>query len=61
LKKTNVFTLNTDIYLEREKRIGIQLFGTDYNSGFNIQNRKDLAPFHYIASDKVLYMMNNKG
>lgn len=40
--------------------MGIQLFGTDYTDGFNIQNRKDLAPFHYYASETVLYLLNNK-
>lgn len=60
LRKTNKLNLNADFYLQRDKRIGIQLFGTDYNNGFNIQNRKDLVPFHYIATDDVLYMVNNK-
>jgi hypothetical protein len=40
--------------------MGIQLFGTDYIDGFNIQNRKDLAPFHYYATDKAIYLLNNK-
>lgn len=58
--KTNAINFNTDIYLTRKKRIGIQLFGTDYCDGFNIQNRKDLVPFHYYASETVLYLLNNK-
>ena len=57
--KTNVINFNTDIYLERNKRMGIQLFGSDYKEGFNIQNRKDLAPFHYYATDETLYLCNN--
>ena len=57
---TNSINFNTDIYLSRKKRMGIQLFGTDYTDGFNIQNRKDLAPFHYYASETVLYLLNNK-
>jgi hypothetical protein len=40
--------------------MGIQLFGTDYKDGFNIQNRKDLVPFHYWATDKIIYLLNNK-
>lgn len=58
--KTNSINFNTDIYLRRDKRMGIQLFGTDYIDGFNIQNRKDLAPFHYYATDKAIYLLNNK-
>ena len=58
--KTNAINLNTDIYLTRKKRMGIQLFGSDYGSGFTIQNRKDLVPFHYYATGKVIYMLNNK-
>jgi hypothetical protein len=49
-----------DIYLARDKKMGIQIFGTDYKDGFNIQNRKDLVPFHYWASDTTIYMLNNK-
>lgn len=58
--KTNSINLNMDIYLSRKKRMGIQLFGTDYKDGFNIQNRKDLVPFHYYATDKIIYLLNNK-
>lgn len=57
---TNAINLNTDIYLTRKKRMGIQLFGSDYGSGFTIQNRKDLVPFHYYATGNVIYMLNNK-
>lgn len=59
-KNTNVINFNTDIYLSRKKRMGVQLFGTDYTSGFNIQNRKDVVPYHYYASKHVLYLLNNK-
>ena len=55
-----MLNLNGDFYLQRNKRMGIQLFGTDYKNGFNIQNRKDVVPFHYYATDKVLYLCNNK-
>lgn len=58
--KTNKFNFNTDIYITPEKRIGIQLFGSDYKAGFNIQNRKDLSPFHYYATEKEIYMLNNQ-
>lgn len=57
---TNSINFNTDIYLQRKKRIGLQLFGADYNDGFNIQNRKDLSPFHYYATESILYLLNNK-
>jgi hypothetical protein len=36
------------------------LFGSDYTDGFNIQNRKDLVPHHYYATENVLYLLNNK-
>lgn len=58
--KTNAINFNADFYLQRDKRMGIQLFGTDYRHGFNIQNRKDLAPYQYYATDKILYLLNNK-
>lgn len=57
--KTNKFNFNSDIYITPEKRIGIQLFGSDYKAGFNIQNRKDLAPFHYYATEREIYILNN--
>ena len=57
--KTNAINFNTDIYITNGKKIGLQIFGTDYTSGFNIQNRKDLAPYHYYATGKVIYMLNN--
>jgi hypothetical protein len=40
--------------------MGIQIFGSDYTSGFNIQNRKDLVPYHYYASEECVFLMNNK-
>lgn len=58
--RTNKINFNGDFYLQRDKRMGIQLFGTDFTNGFNIQNRKDLVPFHYYATDKILYLCNNK-
>lgn len=58
-KKTNAINFNTDLYITNGKRIGVQLFGSDYTSGFNIQNRKDVAPYHYYATDKVIYILNN--
>lgn len=57
--KTNAINLNFDIYLQRKKKMGIQLFGTDYTHGFNIQNRKDLVPFHYYATKEIVYLLNN--
>lgn len=57
--KTNKINLNTDIFIDPIKRIGIQLFGSDYKHGFNIQNRKDLSPFHYYCTNKTVYMLNN--
>lgn len=58
--RTNKINFNGDFYLQRDKRMGIQIFGTDFTNGFNIQNRKDLVPFHYYATDKILYLCNNK-
>lgn len=59
-QNTNQINFNTDIYLNKNKRMGIQLFGSDYTSGFNIQNRKDLVPYHYYASEECVFLMNNK-
>lgn len=58
-KNTNKVNINFDIHITPEKRIGMQLFGADYKAGFNIQNRKDLAPFHYYATEKEMYLLNN--
>lgn len=57
--KTNAINFNTDLYITNGRPIGLQIFGTDYTSGFNIQNRKDLAPYHYYATGKVIYLLNN--
>lgn len=56
---TNAINFNTDIYLSKNKRMGIQLFGCDYTSGFNIQNRKDLVPYHYYSTEECVYLLNN--
>lgn len=58
--KTNKVNMNFDLYLDGSKPLGIQLFGTDYKSGLTISNRKDLSPFHYYATDKEIYLLNNK-
>lgn len=57
--KTNKININYDMYIDPSKKMGIQLFGPDYSSGLTIQNRKDLAPFFYIADDKKIYLVNN--
>lgn len=57
---TKAITFNTDIYINPAKKMGIQLFGSDYNQGFNIQNRKDLTPFTYIATEESVYLINNE-
>lgn len=59
-KGTNSINFNADFYLQRGKRMGMQIFGNDYNSGLTIQNRKDVTPYHYYATDKVVYLLNNK-
>lgn len=58
--KSSAINLNTNIYINPDKKIGIQLFGSDYKRGFNIQNRKDLVPFHYYATENKVYWLNNK-
>lgn len=58
-KKTNKLNINFDLYLDAKIKPGIQLFGCDYKSGFNIQNRKDLAPLHYYASESTIYLLND--
>lgn len=56
---TNAINFNTDIYIDPSKPMGIQLIGTDYCSGFNIQNRKDLAPLHYYSSENTVYLLDD--
>lgn len=58
--RTNVINFNADFFLMRKKNMGIQIFGVDYTHGFNIQNRKDLVPFYYIPTEKIIYTLNNK-
>lgn len=58
-KNTSAINFNTNLYINPYKKMGIQIFGSDYNCGVNIQNRKDLAPFHYYASPKSVHLMNN--
>lgn len=57
--KTNAINLNFDLFLDPDKHIGMQLFGSDYKSGFNIQNQKNLAPMHYFATESHMYLLNN--
>lgn len=52
-------SFNTNIFISPYKKMGIQLFGMEYKKGFNIQNRKDLTPFTYYATDDSVFMMNN--
>lgn len=59
LLDTNVIHINTDIYLNPEKKMGIQLFGCDMTHGFNIQNRRDLTPFYHYADENSVYLYNN--
>lgn len=56
---TSGINFNANIYINPNKKLGLQLFGSDYNAGLNIQNRKDLAPFHYYASAEKIYLLNN--
>jgi hypothetical protein len=58
-ENTSAINFNTNLYINPYKKMGIQIFGSDYNTGVNIQNRKDLAPFHYYASASSVHMMNN--
>lgn len=57
---TSAISFNTNLYINPHKKMGLQIFGSDYSSGFNIQNRKDLAPFHYYATADMVYLMNNQ-
>lgn len=59
-KNTSAVNFNTNLYINPYKKMGLQLFGSDYNNGINIQNRKDLAPFHYYASVDSVHLLNNK-
>lgn len=59
-KGTKSFNFNTNLYINPKKKMGIQLFGCDYKFGFNIQNRKDLSPFSYYATEETVYMLNNQ-
>ena len=58
-KNTSAINFNTNLYINPYKKMGIQIFGADHNSGVNIQNRKDLAPFHYYASEDSVNLLNN--
>ena len=60
LDNTNEINLNFDIYLDSKKKIGHQLFGSDYKVGFNIQNRRDVVPYLYYATETEIMMLNNK-
>lgn len=57
--KTNAINLNFDVFLDPDTHMGMQLFGSDYKSGFNIQNQKNLAPMHYFATETHMYLLNN--
>lgn len=59
-KKASAINFNANVYINPKQKMGLQLFGSDYKSGCNIQNRKDLAPFHYYASESTVFMLNNK-
>lgn len=59
IKGTNTLNFNTNLYINPNKKMGIQLFGCDYKYGFNIQNRKDLCPFTYYADKASIYLLNN--
>ena len=58
-KRTNKLNVNFDINLAPKKKMGIQIFGCDHNHGFNIQNRKDLAPLHYYATEDEIFLLND--
>lgn len=58
-KKTNKLNVNFDLTLAPDKKMGLQIFGCDHNHGFNVQNRKDLAPLHYYATEDVIYLLND--
>lgn len=58
--KSKGINFNTNLYINPHKKMGLQLFGCDYKFGFNIQNRKDLTPFTYYATEETVYMMNNQ-
>lgn len=60
LSNTNAIHFNTDIYINPDKKMGIQLFGCDMTHGFNIQNRKDLTPFYYYSDENSIYLYNNE-
>lgn len=58
--KSKGINFNTNLYINPHKKMGLQLFGCDYKFGFNIQNRKDLTPFVYYATEETVYMLNNQ-
>lgn len=59
-KNTSAINFNTNLYINPYKKMGIQIFGSDYNNGVNIQNRKDLAPFHYYTTPTAVHLLNNE-
>lgn len=58
-KRTNKLNVNFDLHLAPDKKMGIQIFGCDHNHGFNVQNRKDLAPLHYYATNDEIFLLND--
>ena len=58
-KKTNKLNVNFDLRLAPDKKMGLQIFGCDHNHGFNVQNRKDLAPLHYYATNEEIFLLND--
>lgn len=58
--KSKGMNFNTNLYINPHKKMGLQLFGCDYKFGVNIQNRKDLSPFSYYATEETVYMLNNQ-
>lgn len=60
LHRTNALTFNSDIYIMKDRPMGLQIFGADYTTGLSIQNRKDVVPFHYYSTEKIIYLLNNE-
>lgn len=51
--------INFDMEIDSQKSYGIQILGNECDHGLTIQNRKDLAPYHYFFTENSIIMMNN--
>lgn len=59
-KPVTELNLNFDLVINPKKSYGIRLLGNDAYEGLTIDNRKDLAPYHYFVTESSVIMLNNR-